>query len=55
MKLINEHKGDRVEFEVHEHATLDEVLHKMKLFLIACEYYVPLDAQLELVEEPDYD
>ena len=51
MTFTYENKGDRVQFEVHEHATLDEALDAFRRFLMAVGYSIPLHAQLELLEE----
>jgi hypothetical protein len=48
MKLTYESKGDIVEVEIHEHATLDEVLEGMQNFLRACGYVIPYDEALTL-------
>lgn len=48
MKLTYESKGDRVEVEIREHATLDEVLEGMQNFLRACGYVIPYDEVLTL-------
>lgn len=50
MKFVHEYKGERIEFQVHEHATLDETLDAFRRFLLAAGYSIPLHAQLEVVE-----
>jgi hypothetical protein len=40
--------GTKVEMEVHDHSTLDEVLEEFQNFLRACGYVIPYDEALTL-------
>lgn len=50
MKFVFEHKGERIEFQVHEHATLDETLDAFRRFLMAAGFVIDPLTQLEFVE-----
>ena len=45
----NEH-GTKVEMEVHDESTLDEVLDNFQLFLRACGYVIEYNKTLDLVD-----
>lgn len=50
MKFIQEYKGDRIEFEIHEDSSLDEVLEHFQNFLRACGYTIDYNLILDLVD-----
>lgn len=45
----NEH-GTKVEMEVHDESSLDEVLDNFQLFLRACGYVIEYNKVLDLVD-----
>ena len=51
MKFI-QHRDDgtKIEVELHEHSTLNEVLEEFQNFLRACGYTIEYDKVLDLVE-----
>lgn len=53
MKFIDESKGDKIEMELHEHATVPEVLEFFERFLRACGYIIPYDETIELIEKDE--
>jgi len=45
----NEH-GTKIEMEVHDHSTLDEILDAFQAFLRACGYTIEYNKVLDIVE-----
>jgi len=51
MKFVDGNKGDKIEMELHEHATLTETLDFFERFLRACGYTIPYDETIDLVDK----
>ena len=42
--------GTKIEMEVHDHSTLDEILVEFQNFLRACGYMIEYDKVLDIVD-----
>jgi hypothetical protein len=53
MKFIKEWKENRIEFEISNDSTLDEVFEEFQNFLRACGYTIEYNKVLDLVNMDD--
>jgi len=49
MKFIREYESTRIEMEIPDYYTVDEVLEEFKSFLRACGYVIDYNKTIEMV------
>jgi hypothetical protein len=56
MKFIREYESNRIEMEIPDYYTIDEVLDEFTSFLRACGYVIDYNKTIEMVNvEIDYN